>query len=361
MLRKPDQSIEATLNVKHPMDLQVPLPDLLLEALATVLKLGPGVVAERRAVHCNRILKRIRELETEERVLHENLHPQVRSVLQGKRLLIWRELMVETGYPDLEIFDEVTEGIKLVGPAHESGAFPAGMTPAQQSVSQLSSQAVWRRKTAIGKCRSSGIKSANVELWEQSLNEVNTGWLDGPFYEESEVSERVQTTDWICTRRLPVQQPTKIRLIDDGLESGLTRHNKLTLMDMDAVVALANTVLQALASNGVFRIPLSTGELLMGKIHAGWNLDSTLLGRSLDLTAAYKQLAVCPSQGFVRVMVAYRPVKSKPVFFIFNALPFGATGSVYIIASTGLRRVCGTLWYLWGAYGQLNTTMIFLT
>ena len=40
--------------------------------------------------------------------------------------------MVETGYPDLEIFDEVTEGIKLVGPAHESGAFPAGLTPAQQ-------------------------------------------------------------------------------------------------------------------------------------------------------------------------------------------------------------------------------------
>ena len=95
-----------------------------------------------------------------------------------------------------------------------------------------------------------------MELWEQSLNEVNAGWLDGPFYEESEVSERVQTTDWICTRRLPVQQPTKIRLIDDELESGLSSadscYNKLTLMDMDAVVALANTVLQAFASNGVF-------------------------------------------------------------------------------------------------------------
>lgn len=34
-------------------------------------------------------------------------------------------------------FDEVTEGIKLVGPAHESQAFPSGLTPAQQSVSQL--------------------------------------------------------------------------------------------------------------------------------------------------------------------------------------------------------------------------------
>ena len=36
-----------------------------------------------------------------------------------------------------------------MGPAHESRAIPSGITPAQQSVSQLSSQAVWPRKTSI--------------------------------------------------------------------------------------------------------------------------------------------------------------------------------------------------------------------
>ena len=223
------------------------------------------------------------------------------------------------------------KGIKLVGPAHASQAFPAGMTPAQQSVGQLEAQAVWRRKTSIGKCRSSGDTAADVELWEQSLAEAEAGWIDGPFYDECEVSERVKTTDWICARRFPLQQPTKIRLIDDGLESGLNSayscYNKLTLMDMDAVVALANTVLQAFASNGVFRFSLFTGEFLTGKIHGGWNSDSTLLGRTLDLKAAYKQLAVNPSQGFVRVMVEYDPVKSRPALFMFNALPFGATDS----------------------------------
>ena len=358
VLRRPEQTIKATLSVKHPMDLQIPLPDLLLQAVATVLKMGPGVVAERRAMHCNRILKRIRELEAEEKVLHERLHQHVRSVLKGKRLLIWRELMVETGYPDLEIFEEVTEGIKLVGPAHASQAFPAGMTPAQQSVGQLEAQAIWRRRTSIGKCRSSGDTSADVELWEQSLGEAEAGWIDGPFYDESEVSERVQTTDWICTRRFPLQQPTKIRLIDDGLESGLNSayscYNKLTLMDMDAVVALANTVLQAFASNGVFRFSLSTGEFLTGKIHAGWNSDSTLLGRTLDLKAAYKQLAVNPSQGFVRVVVAYDPVKSRPAFFIFNALPFGATGSVY-----SFNRVAKSLWHIMVSLGGVWATQYY--
>ena len=205
VLRKPEQTIQATLGVKHPMDLQIPLPDLLLRAVATVLKLGPGAVAERRAMHCSRILNRVRELEADEKVLHEGLHRHVRSVLKGKRLLIWRELMVETGYPDLEIFEEVTEGIKLVGPAHASQAFPAGMTPAQQSVGQLEAQAVWRRKTSIGKCRSSGDTAADVELWEQSLAEAEAGWIDGPFYDEREVSERVKTNDWICTSSVLVR------------------------------------------------------------------------------------------------------------------------------------------------------------
>ena len=40
-------------------------------------------------------------------------------------------------------------------------------------------------------------------------------------------------------------------------------------------------------------ISLSTGECLTGKIHPGWHSDSTLLGRTLDLTAAYIQTTGC--------------------------------------------------------------------
>ena len=136
VLRCPLQTIDATANMKHPMNINIPLPDLLLRAVATVLQLGPGVVADRRVFHCNRILQRIKELEPEERKLHETLRPQVAAVLKGKKLLIWRELLVETGFPDLEIYDEVLEGIKLVGLAFQSGAFPSELTPAQQLVSQ---------------------------------------------------------------------------------------------------------------------------------------------------------------------------------------------------------------------------------
>ena len=73
-------------------------------------------------------------------------------VLRGKRILV---LLEETGYPDLGIVDEVVTGLKLVGSAGKSDAFPSGLYPAQQTVDQLSQQSIWRRKSTIGKCRSS--------------------------------------------------------------------------------------------------------------------------------------------------------------------------------------------------------------
>ena len=72
------------------------------------------------------------------------------------------------------------------------------------------------------------------------MDECSEGWLAGPYYSEEEISRLVQTDNWICTRRFPLQQPNKVRLIDDGLDSGLnsafSSYNKLKLMDMDSVV-----------------------------------------------------------------------------------------------------------------------------
>ena len=65
---------------------------------------------------------------------------------------------------------------------------------------------------------------------------------------------------------------------------------------MDAVVAFSHTVFQAFNSNGSFGIRLSDGAILEGPVHQAWGSQAQLLGRTLDLTAAYKQLAVSPSE-----------------------------------------------------------------
>ena len=90
VLRTPIQMVSATETIAHPLDLQIPLPDILLRAIATVIRLGPQQVAELRAKHCSRILERIRSLEKSERELHNSLNPQVSAVLKGKNILIWK-------------------------------------------------------------------------------------------------------------------------------------------------------------------------------------------------------------------------------------------------------------------------------
>ncbi len=153
-------------------------------------------------------------------------------------------------------------------------------------------QAVWRRRSTIGKCGSNGDKEVDAESWRQTLDEVSEGWLSGPFYSESQVSSLLQTDDWICARRSPLQQPGKIRLIDDGLDSGLnsafSSFNKLQLMDMDSiVVTLVNIIiLSVLQGDCQIRLMLSTGKLLEGVVHPSWRSKLVLLGRTLDLTSS---------------------------------------------------------------------------
>ena len=197
--RTPEQSVQAAEKICHPIDMQIPLPDLLLKAIATVLELGPQKVVSSRAAHCRRILNRSMALRSNETELHSKLDPQVAAVLKGKNILLWKELLLETEFPDIEIGDEVMDGIRLVGTASTSPAFPHGFTAAQQSVKQLQSQAVWRRRTSVGKCKSSGDIDADNELWRQPLQETEDGWLEGPFYSEEAVSQRLGLSEWICS------------------------------------------------------------------------------------------------------------------------------------------------------------------
>ena len=195
-----------------------------------------------------------------------------------------------------------------------------------------------------------------MELWTQSLQEAENGWLSGPYFSEQKVSGILKTDNWICTRRFP----NKIRLIDDGPESGLNsayssyNYNQLQLMDMDSVLSMVHLILQSIRGNGGFCFRLSTGQVLSGVVHPDWRHNPGLLGRTLDLTAAYKQLAVNPEQTLIRALVAYTPELQAPAYFIFNALPFGATRSVY-----AFNRVAKSLWHIMVSLGNVLATQYY--
>ena len=69
--------------------------------------------------------------------LHNSRHHEAGLVLKGKNLLLWKELMQETGHNDSSLFNEVVR-FELRGQSPASQEFPQdGYVPPQQSVESL--------------------------------------------------------------------------------------------------------------------------------------------------------------------------------------------------------------------------------
>ena len=67
----------------------------------------------------------------------------------------------------------------------------------------------------------------------------------------------------------------------------------------------------------------------------------TVVGRTCDLRAAYKQFTLSAADRDILRIAVCRPGHSQPVFFGLNALPFGAVGSV-----AGFVRISHALWFI---------------
>ena len=333
--RSPIQFVEAALEAKHPVDCALYLPPLLLDNIKTVLKDGPALTSARRKLEILKVRKLALSLQNDEELLHEKLHKDLQPILLGKNLLLWKHLMIETGFDDPSLFDEVINGFHLVGQATCSPQFPRGHQPMQRLPCELRAQSVWLRRQSVAKCVSSGDPALDELVWKQTMDEVSNAWLSGPFT-EAEVSKLVGDPYWLATRRFPLIQSDKVRLIDDalasGLNSGFGTSNKLQLFDVDVLVA---TILH-LQRSMPDRSPL-------------WGPNPVLLGRTLD-----QQLGAFAEQKWQRVLAVYDPTAKAPRYFIAAALMFGSTAAVY-----GFNRVSRSLWHILAVKLRLLRTVYY--
>jgi hypothetical protein len=65
------------------------------------------------------------------------------------------------------------------------------------------------------------------------------------------------------------------------------------------------------------------------------------LGKTVDLSAAYRQLGIAPSSRWVSYIAVFDPESRSPKVFAMRALPFGASRSVY-----AFLRTAHSLWWL---------------
>ena len=165
-------------------------------------------------------------------------------------------------------------------------------------------------------------------------------------FEESELTKQLGPL-WVVSSRFGLEQGKKLRPVDSMTEpfvnAAFRAREKLNLHGVDQLAALTRAILGCVSSDRRIEIRLSCGEILRGWLAQELSLEDagTLLGRTLDLEAEYRQLLVAEASSWASVVCVFCPETNKPALFCSEALPFGGSAGVY-----GFNRHARCLWYI---------------
>ena len=257
-------------------------------------------------------------------------------------------LLQQLDYPDRNLVSDIRSGFQVIGDLNRSHIFPNKLAPASVTEHELKKRAILSRKSITNKVQPSGSDENDSTLWNVTVQEMASGWLQGPF-EPAEVTHLLGAESWNVTRRFMITQGGKPRIIDDGREScvnaALTTHEKLVLMDIDSVANTLRAICNACSGDRTFSTSFMDGSTITNTVHSQWSDDLCWRGRTLDLKSAYKQLGYREDHLWAAVLVAYSPVEKKPKYFLSSALMFGSSSSVY-----SFNRLARAIWFLMTRY-----------
>ena len=323
----PKQCLSLSRQAKHPMDSTEHLEEPTLFSLKFNLTYPMHLVQIERKKNILQAKILLKKLESEELEMHKSFPDCLKKVLDGKKLILWRELLRKYHYDDMGVVDFMCKGVPLVGAHDAPSCYPELLKPASMTKSDLESTSEWRRKAMLA--RVPRVDSSHIDhLIETTNEELALGFLEGPFFSEDEVTRYLGRSDWSLVRRFVLVQGAegKLRPIDDCLEAQLnfayTSVSYLKLQDVDYISGLALKIAAAVSKS-----PSKSGE-------------NAWLGKCLDLSKAYKQMGILPEHRHLAV-IFFHDYDGNPRFYVSNSLMFGATAAVY-----SFNRVSRSLWFL---------------
>ena len=345
----PSQFISRALLVQHPFDSRFSVEDVTRRNLFDMLTKGQSYVAKARLEFARMIAVLSKELACEEARFQASLPEHVQVVVKGKRILLYKHLLKHFGCPDLELAELMT-GTNLVGVATKSPFLETKLVPASTTPEFALLSSRWQRK----KLEAVDIHESDPELskvlWETTLQEVDAGFLQGPFHDLQQVKSMLGVKDVVCSRRFAIMQSGKPRIIDDfklsGVNKAYTSVDQLKLHDVDYLSSLCHlitsTIRKALdREDQLVRITLSDNSVLEAPLHNDFCGKLQWKGKCLDLSKAYKQMPISVQSRKFAVLIVHHFQTKEPVYFLSRSLPFGACSSVY-----SFYRVSRGIWYL---------------
>ena len=320
-------------NLPSPFDDFSALPDQIRRNLFRMLTEGPVAISKLRLQGLQDVNARLKLLQKEEAVLRAKMDPDVESVTRGKAILLFKSLLEETGFPDLSVVQMLEEGVPLVGDEPVSPLFSKRPKPKAFDAQELEAQAPFRRQVLLESRHARDTQDV-ATLLQESTAEVEAGYLKGPFYAPEDVSQAVGTSAWSLSPRFALRQgeDAKVRVIDDFKTSAVNRafgsSSYLALQDTDFTVGLLRFMGRVLQGGDKVEVPLSDGTVLEGTLCQEMARKPPLLGKTLDLSKAYKQVGIHPSSRHHAVL-GFPVDDGQWRFYTSSSLPFGASASVF--------------------------------
>ena len=245
----PAEFVEQCLNTTHPCDSVHILPEVLQNTVASACRMSDTELARRRLLFLRQWEKRASALKDQEDELKSGMDASMACALNSKKILRFEEMVCSLGFPDKGVVEELKCGASLVGKAPCANMLPLKFAPALLSEDMLSMQAPLVRHRFSGHSRGFGDLELDESVWQQTLAEVDSHWLEGPMDLEQFPSSSP------ISRRFGVRQgPTKVRCVDDfsasNVSDAVETSESPALHTVDLCAALAKTLMFELREAG---------------------------------------------------------------------------------------------------------------
>ena len=214
----PDEFVKVALNKQHPNTFVKSLPGVMINTLNKLVQSSTGDLPE----SAREWFLRAQELRDEESKFKDSLATHCSTILRNKRLLVFREMLSESGYGDVKLVENMSRGFDLMGDLPTSSVFAKKHTYATLTPEQVRESANLNRSAILTSVRRPMDASICRGVYEATMAELEAGWLVGPI-DVTSLNPRS-----VCTRRFGVEQKStspsgetvaKVRPIDDYTES----------------------------------------------------------------------------------------------------------------------------------------------
>ena len=302
--REPVDFIKAAFKAGHPRTMAIHLADGIKQVLLENFREEQFELSKKRLDFIRKWSNRARELNDDEAKYHYSLPKHLQVILKGKRLLLLKEILQEIDYPDRDLVKHIS------GWLPKSGIFPPELRRPEHDIETVKIMARGLNKMIVSQLEKQDDDELAKRAWASTMEEIDMQWVW--------LDDTSEVGNFLLAKRFPLEQKQKLRIIDDCTAGGLNQtcgsQEKLKIHAIDELIAY----------------------LSWSIAHYGDPLVAKLVGKTFDLTSAYKQYGISEADRELLRIATWDPHQRRVRLLGVNALPFGATGSVGSFLRVGM-------------------------